>query len=220
MSRSDTFDAIIAGAGHNGLTTACYLARAGLRVLVVEKNDWIGGAAVSRSLYDGWTYSNCSYVCSLLRREIVRDLELPRFGLQVIPYEAGATFTEDGDYFAYYSDHDALVREIGRHNPNDVDAYERFSQTVIRQCRFIRPFLLRNAPDPTSLKPRDIEELLYLVGKANDLGSRELGETLRFWTISIGDFLDEHFVNDPILENHDGVAILEIDVPRDLQNQE
>ena len=208
MSRSDTFDAIIAGAGHNGLTTACYLARAGLRVLVVEKNDWIGGAAVSRSLYDGWTYSNCSYVCSLLRREIVRDLELPRFGLQVIPYEAGATFTEDGDYFAYYSDHDALVREIGRHNPNDVDAYERFSQTVIRQCRFIRPFLLRNAPDPTSLKPRDIEELLYLVGKANDLGSRELGETLRFWTISIGDFLDEHFDNDLMKAHIAGSGII------------
>ena len=208
MSRSDTFDAIIAGAGHNGLTTACYLARAGLRVLVVEKNDWIGGAAVSRSLYDGWTYSNCSYVCSLLRREIVRDLELPRFGLQVIPYEAGATFTEDGDYFAYYSDHDALVREIGRHNPNDVDAYERFSQTVIRQCRFIRPFLLRNAPDPTSLKPRDIEELLYLVGKANDLGSRELGETLRFWTISIGDFLDEHFDNDLMKAHLAGSGII------------
>ncbi|MEC8037376.1 MAG: NAD(P)/FAD-dependent oxidoreductase, partial [Pseudomonadota bacterium] len=208
MSRSDTFDAIIAGAGHNGLTTACYLARAGLRVLVVEKHDWIGGAAVSRSLYDGWTYSNCSYVCSLLRREIVRDLELPRFGLQVIPYEAGATFTEDGDYFAYYSDHDALVREIGRHNPNDVDAYERFSQTVIRQCRFIRPFLLRNAPDPTSLQPRDIEELLYLVGKANDLGSRELGETLRFWTISIGDFLDEHFDNDLMKAHLAGSGII------------
>lgn len=101
MGQHDKYDAIIAGAGHNGLTTACYLAKAGLKVLVVEKNDWIGGAAVSRSLVDGWTYSNCSYVCSLLRREIVRDLELPRFGLQVIPYEGGATFTRDGDYFAY-----------------------------------------------------------------------------------------------------------------------
>ena len=100
------------------------------------------------------------------------------------------------------------MREIGRHNPNDVDAYERFSQTVIRQCRFIRPFLLRNAPDPTPLKPRDIEELLYLVGKANDLGSRELGETLRFWTISIGDFLDEHFDNDLMKAHLAGSGII------------
>ena len=208
MGKHSSYDAIVAGAGHNGLTTACYLAKAGLKVLVVEKNDWIGGAAVSRSLHDGWTYSNCSYVCSLLRREIVRDLELPRFGLQVIPYEGGASFTKDGDYFAYMSDHDALRREIARHSSKDVDAYERFSQTVIRQCRFIRPFLLRNAPDPTSLKPRDISELLFLVKQAHGLGAKELGETLRFWSMSIGDFLDEHFETDLIKTHIAGAGII------------
>lgn len=208
MERQDTYDAIIAGAGHNGLTSACYLAKAGLKVLVIEKNDWIGGAAVSRSLHDGWTYSNCSYVCSLLRREIVRDLELPRFGLQVIPYEGGATFTPDGDYFAYHSDHDALRREIGRHSAKDVDAYDRFARTVIRQCRFIRPFLLRPAPDPASLKPRDLGELLYLVKRAHGLGGQELAETLRFWTMSIGDFLDEHFETDLIKAHLAGSGII------------
>ncbi|MCB2095481.1 MAG: NAD(P)/FAD-dependent oxidoreductase [Rhodobacteraceae bacterium] len=208
MSRHDRYDAIIAGAGHNGLTAACYLARAGLRVLVVEKNDWVGGAAVSRSLHEGWTYSNCSYVCSLLRREIVRDLELPRFGLQVIPYEGGASFTRDGDYFAYFSDHDALRREMARHSPADADAYARFSQTVMRQCRFIRPFLLRNAPDPASLRPRDMGELLFLIRKAHGLGRRELAETLRFWTLSIGDFLDEHFQSDLIKAHLAGSGII------------
>ena len=208
MGRHDRYDAIIAGAGHNGLTTACYLARAGLRVLVVEKNDWIGGAAVSRSLHEGWTYSNCSYVCSLLRREIVRDLELPRFGLQVIPYEGGATFTRDGDYFAYYSDHDALRREMARHSTADADAYARFSQTVIRQCRFIRPFLLRSAPDPASLRPRDLGELLFLIRQAHGLGRRELDETLRFWTMSIGDFLDQHFESGLIKAHLAGSGII------------
>lgn len=203
-----SYDAIIVGAGHNGLTTGCYLARAGLRTLIVEKNDWIGGAAVSRSLQDGWTYSNCSYVCSLLRREIVRDLELPRFGLQVIPYEGGATFTRDNDYFAYMSDHNALAREIARHSPADVDGYARFSQIVMRQCRFIRPFLLRRAPDPTSLHPRDLGELAYLVKKAHGLGARELGETIRFWTMSIGDFLDEHFESDLIKAHLAGSGII------------
>jgi phytoene dehydrogenase-like protein len=208
LGKHDTYDAIVAGAGHNGLTTACYLAKAGLKTLVIEKNDWIGGAAVSRSLIDGWTYSNCSYVCSLLRREIVRDLELPRFGLQVIPYEGGATFTPQGDYFAYLSDHDALRRELARHNPLDADAYDRFSQAVIRQCRFIRPFLLRNAPDPTSLKPRDLSELLFLVKQAHGLGAKELGETLRFWTMSIGDFLDEYFESDLIKAHIAGSGII------------
>src|SRR3546814_20540477 len=84
MSR---YDVIVVGAGHNGLTAACYLAKRGLRTLVLERSDHIGGAAVSSELYPGWTYSNCSYVCSLLRPEVVRDLDLPRHGPQIIPYE-------------------------------------------------------------------------------------------------------------------------------------
>ena len=208
MGMQTSYDVIVAGAGHNGLTTAAYLARAGLQVLVVEKNDWIGGAAVSRSLHDGWTYSNCSYVCSLMRREIIRDLDLPKYGLQVIPYEGGASFTRDGDYFAYYSDHDALRREMARHSPCDADAYQRYSQAIMRQCRFIRPFLLRDAPDPASLRPRDLGEMAYLVRKAHGLSAKELGETLRFWTMSIGDFLDEHFENDLIKAHLAGSGII------------
>ena len=77
----NTHDIIVVGAGHNGLTAASYMAKAGLDVLVLEKNEWIGGAAVSRELYPGWKYSNCSYVCSLLRPEIMRDLELYKYGL-------------------------------------------------------------------------------------------------------------------------------------------
>ena len=98
------YDAIVVGAGHNGLTNAAYLARAGLKVLVVERNAWIGGAAVSREIQTGWIYSNCSYVCSLLRPEIIRDLELPRHGLQVVPYGGGVTFTRDGDILGNYTD--------------------------------------------------------------------------------------------------------------------
>ena len=184
------YDVIVVGAGHNGLAAACYLARSGLKVLVVERNPHIGGAAVSRELYRGWTYSNCSYVCSLLRPEVVRDLDLPRHGLQVIPYESGATFTDDGGYFAYYSDHDALRREISRFSRRDADNYERYARAIMRQCRFIKPLLLRTAPDPVSNRPRDIAELLYLGKRFHDLGEREMGETIRFWTISSGEFLD------------------------------
>ncbi|HUF87634.1 MAG TPA: NAD(P)/FAD-dependent oxidoreductase [Thermohalobaculum sp.] len=195
------YDAIVAGAGHNGLSAACYLARAGLRTLVLERSDRVGGAAVSRELHPGWTYSNCSYVCSLLRPEVIRDLDLPRHGLQVIPYEGGASFTRDGAYFAYHADPNARVREIARLSPRDVEGYERFHHAVMRQCRFIRPLLLRTPPDPASLRPRDLAELLFLLRRFNDLGPREASETLRFWTVSIGDFLDEHFES-PLLKAH------------------
>ena len=156
------WDAIVVGGGHNGLVNACYLQRAGLDVLVVEKNDWVGGAAVSRSLTPGFLYSNCSYVCSLFRPEIMRDLELPRFGLQVISYEGGAVFTRDGDYLANYRDHDAHRREFARFSARDAEAYDRYARDVTRQCRFIQPLLMRTAPDPTALRPRDIGELIYL----------------------------------------------------------
>src|SRR6201997_4797364 len=175
---ADRYDAIIVGAGHNGLVNACYLARAGLKVLVLERNSYIGGAAVSRRLYDGFTYSNCSYVCSLLRTEIMRALELPRYGLQIIPYEGGCTLMRNGEHLAIYDNHDALRREIARHSRRDAEAYERFTRDVLRQCRFIRPLLLRTPPDPTSFKPRDILELVHLGAHFQRLGAAQMYDTL------------------------------------------
>ncbi|MEO3389250.1 NAD(P)/FAD-dependent oxidoreductase [Mesorhizobium sp. CAU 1741] len=193
-----TYDAIIIGAGHNGLVNACYLQRAGLDVLVVEKNDWIGGAAVSRELTPGFLYSNCSYVCSLFRPEIMRDLELPKYGLQVIAYEGGAVLTQDGDYLASYRDHHAHRREYARWSARDAEAYERYARDVTRQCRFIQPLLMRTAPDPMSFRPRDLSELAYLGRKFAGLSAPEMAEMLRFWTMSISDFLDEYFETDVI----------------------
>lgn len=194
----NTYDAVIVGGGHNGLVTACYLQKAGLDVVVVEKNDWVGGAAVSRSLTPGFLYSNCSYVCSLFRPEIMRDLELPKYGLQVLPYEGGAVLTQDGDYLANYREHDPHLREFARYSKKDAEAYERYSRDVTRQCRFIQPLLMRTAPDPFSFKPRDVQELLFLARKFGDYSAHDLAQTMRFWTMSISDFLDEYFEMDVI----------------------
>ncbi|MEH6549817.1 MAG: NAD(P)/FAD-dependent oxidoreductase [Pseudomonadales bacterium] len=195
------YDAIVIGAGHNGLTNAAYLAKAGLDVLVLERNAYIGGATVSRELHTDWQYSNCSYVCSLLRPEITRDLELPRHGLQVVPYGGGVTFMENGDHFGNYHDHERQLREISRFSTRDANAYERYSADVMKQTRLIRPFLMRTPPDPTSLKPRDIKELGVLAQAFMDMGEIGLAETLRFWTMSIGDYLDEYFETD-VLKCH------------------
>ena len=202
------YDAIVIGAGHNGLTNAAYLAKAGLDVLVVEKNPYIGGATVSRELHEGWKYSNCSYVCSLLRPEISRDLNLSKFGLQIIPYVGGVTFINDGGYFGSYDDHERQYREIARFSRRDANAYERYKADVTKQTRFIRPFLMRTPPDLSSFKPRDIRELLFYAKSFYNLGEKVLGDTLRFWTMSIGDFLDEYFETDVIKAHLAGSGII------------
>jgi len=201
-------DVIIIGAGHNGLVAACYLARAGLDVLVLERNAHIGGAAVSRQLYKDFTYSNCSYVCSLLRTEIIRELDLPSYGLQIIPYDGGCTMMRDGGHLALYDNHDALRREISRHSKRDSEAYDRYVRDMLRHCRFIKPLLLREPPDPTSFKPRDIMELLYLGKHFHKLGEAQMYETLRFWTMSCADLLDEYFESEIVKAHLAGSSII------------
>lgn len=202
------YDAIVIGAGHNGLTNGAYLAKAGLDVLVLERNSYIGGATVSRELHADWKYSNCSYVCGLLRPEITRDLELPRHGLQVVPYGGGVTFTRDGDYFGNYADHERQYREMARHSVRDANAYERYSADVMKQTRLIRPFLMRTPPDPTSLKPRDLKELAVLAKAFTEMGEEGLADTLKFWTQSVGDFLDQYFETDVIKAHLGGTGII------------
>ena len=157
-----SYDAIIIGAGHNGLTNAAFLARAGLDVLVVEKNDYIGGATVSRELHTGWKYSNCSYVCSLFRPEIYQALDLGRHGLEVVPIQGGVTFKQDGDYYGNYHQSAVRRREIARHSKRDADAAIRFDADLMKWCRLIRGMLMRTPPDPTSFKLRDGLEFAHL----------------------------------------------------------
>ena len=207
MSGRD-YDAIVIGAGHNGLTNAAFLAKAGLRVLVVEKNEYIGGATVSRELYDGWKYSNCSYVCSLFRPEIYNALDLGRHGLKVVPLTASMTFTQDGDYFGSYSEPNVRRRELMRHSPRDADAAVRFDADVMRWCRLIRGFLLRTPPDPGSLKPRDIFEFAYLLKKFHELSETQICEFIRFFTMSIAEYLENYFENETILAHYSGGSII------------
>ncbi len=204
----NNYDAIVIGAGHNGLTNAAFLAKAGLRVLVLERNPYIGGASTSRELHKGWKYSNASYVCSLFRPEIYNALDLGRHGLRVIPVNSSMTFKQDGDYFGSYTQPNIRRREIMRHSPRDADAVVRFDADVLRWCKLVRGFLLRTPPNPGSLKPRDIFELAYLMKKFYELTEAQIYEFIRFFTMSIAEYLENYFENETVLTHYSGGSII------------
>lgn len=202
------YDAIVIGAGHNGLTNAAFLAKAGLDVLVLEKNEHIGGATVSRELYDGWKYSNCSYVCSLFRPEIYQALDLGHHGLEVVPLQGGVTFMQNGDFYGNYHQHDVQRREIARHSKRDADAAIRFDADLMKWCRLIRGFLLRTPPDPTSFKIRDAMEFASLLKAFYELSEEQIYEFIRFFTMSIAEYLEEYFESEVIKAHFSGGSII------------
>ncbi|MBP6805358.1 MAG: NAD(P)/FAD-dependent oxidoreductase, partial [Chloroflexi bacterium] len=127
---NNKYDAIIIGGGHNGLITAAYLAKAGKKVLVLEKRYLVGGASVTEELYPGFKFTVFSYVVSLLRPDIVRDLQLSRHGLTVLPLESTLTPLINGDYLYRDGDHYRSLRDIARHSERDAGAYDEYGRNM------------------------------------------------------------------------------------------
>jgi phytoene dehydrogenase-like protein len=192
----NNYDAIVIGAGHNGLTNAAYLAKAGLNVVLLEKNDFIGGASCTQEFHKGWKYSSYSYVCSMMRQAIHRDLDLARHGLLIVPYLGTVNFGDGDERLFAYNDEEAWNLELKRHSRRDADAMHRFQADLTRYAQLIRKTLMRTPPDPTSFRPRDIMELLFFAKQFWALGEREIYEYVRFFTISAAEFLEDYFETD------------------------
>ena len=190
------YDAIIIGGGHNGLVHAAYLARAGKKVLVLERRHVLGGAAVTEEVFPGFKFSVASYVVSLLRPEIIRELDLPRHGFEVLPLDGTFTPMPNGDYLWRMNDHQKSRREIARHSRLDAEAYDEFGQAMVRLCRFVKPLLSMIPPDPTRLKVRDLLNLLSFGRRFRDLDDFDKYIQVQLMTRSAVDFLDPWFETD------------------------
>src|SRR5262245_40685027 len=165
------YDAIVIGGGHNGLVNAAYLAKAGKRVLVLERRHIVGGATITEEIYPGFKYLIASYLISLLRPEVIQELDLARHGLEIMPLESTYVPLLDGNYLADWPDHDATKHEIARHSQRDAEAYEEYARTMRRLALAVRPLLSMIPPDPTSLSPQDLATMARVLGV--------LGQTLQ-----------------------------------------
>lgn len=195
MSTSQ-YDAIIIGGGHNGLTTAAYLAKAGKKVVVLERRHVLGGAAVTEEVYPGYKYSVCSYVVSLLRPEVIRELELPRYDLEIIPLDSTLTPMSNGDRLFRCGDHSLTRRELARHSPTDAEAYEEYGPLMVQMAMAVKPILGMIPPEPTTLKPQDLFGLANVGKHFKGLGDKLLYDLTKLMTMSSADFLDEWFETD------------------------
>ena len=193
-----TFDAIIVGGGHNGLTTGAYLARAGLRVCILERRDVLGGACVTEEVWPGRRVSRASYVVSMLQPQVVTDLELRRFGYAVHPLDPGyGTITPEAPVF-FHNDPEKARASMARVSPHDAGAYPGFAGLLERMAAFVRPLMLRPPPAVGSRHPGDLLSLLREGARAAGLSRRDVHTFYRLMTMSVGDLLDHWFEDDAI----------------------
>lgn len=197
-----SFDAVIIGAGHNGLVAAAYLARAGLKVLVLERREVVGGAAVTEEILPGFKFSRAAYVLSLFRAEIIRELCLADHGFSVIPRNP-SSFTPllDGRFLLLGPDPGLNHREITKFSPRDAEAFPQYEATLDRITRFVEPVLDMAPPDLAATGWREraetIGDLARLVWRAVKLG-RDLLPLLEMCVAPASRILDRWFESEPL----------------------
>jgi phytoene dehydrogenase-like protein len=193
------YDIIVIGAGHNGLVNAAYLAKAGKKVLVLERRELVGGATVTEEIFPGFKFSVFSYLVSLLRPDIIRDLSLPKHGLMLLPFEASLTPGQNGDYIYKDGDHYRTLRHMARLSPRDAEAYDEYKHTMNHMARAAKYFQDRRMPDPVRLNAEDRVDLAGMGRHLRGLGPEKLSTLMKLMTMSSADFLEEWFEHDLVI---------------------
>ncbi len=191
-----TWDAIVVGGGHNGLTTGAYLAKAGLRTLILERRPILGGACVTEEVWPGARVSRASYVVSMLQPKVVADLDLKRHGYRAHPLDpAYAAMTPEGP-IVFHDDVTKTCESIAKFSRRDAERYEEFEDLLFMAADFVRPMMVRQPPALGSKAPVDIAGILKEAGRIAGMSQRDVQKLVRIFTMSVGDMLDGFFEND------------------------
>jgi phytoene dehydrogenase-like protein len=195
-AKSRSYDAIVVGGGHNGLVNGAYLAKAGLKTLIVERRGIVGGAAITEELRPGFHFTSFSYALSLLRPDIVQELDLVKHGFMPILMPSTFAPMENGDYLLLTQDRDENIKEIMRHSPHDADAMDRYEYDMERVCQLVKPLFDKAPPNVFGKSPEDLAETAELAKHLGGAEQKVVHDLVRLLTGSAADFLDDYFESD------------------------
>ena len=190
---SNDYDAIVIGGGHNGLVNACYLAKAGLKTVLLERRHLVGGATITEELLEGFQFTTFSYAVSLLRPDIVEDLDLAKHGLMILPMPNTFQPGYNGEYLLLGADKHANYHEIARHSIEDAEGYKELGYLIDRVCFALKPWMDRIPPSPEN--ESEMEELKNCMGELDEDVRKMLDQFINCSAVEILDqFIESNIV--------------------------
>jgi len=196
---SRVYDAIVIGAGHNGLTAASYLARAGMSVLVLERRDIVGGCCVTEEIAPGCRASTTSYIASMLRPEVIRDLRLAEHGLRMVPCDPALQVPfPDGQLVSWWADRERVVAELRKISVKDAETFVRIDDQLKKLARYLQPFFLEPPPEVDTGSLSGWSDLLRVGKRFRGISSGEISQLVSFLTGSLGEFLDRNYESEKV----------------------
>jgi phytoene dehydrogenase-like protein len=193
------YDAIVVGGGHNGLTAAAYLARAGMSTLVLERRHMVGGCCVTEEIAPGCRVSTTSYIASMLRPEVISDLNLPQHGLRMVPCDPAIQVPfADGQVVPWWAERERAVAEFRKLSFKDAETFVRIDDQLKKLARYLQPFFLEPPPEVDTRSLQGWSDLFRVARRFRSISSSEISQLISFLTGSLGDFLNRNYESDKI----------------------
>jgi phytoene dehydrogenase-like protein len=199
MASHSIYDAVVIGAGHNGLTAAAYLARAGYSTVVLERRGIVGGCCVTEEIAPGCRASTTSYIASMLRPEVIRDLKLAAHGLRMVPCDPALQVPfPDGHLVSWWAKREQVVSELRKISPKDAATFVRVDDGLKKLARYLQPFFLEPPPEPGTQSFDGWSDIFHASRHFRGISSSDLSQLVSFLTGSLGDFLDRNYESEKI----------------------